>query len=592
MSTHGTHRRERRTGDGGAQTGARYVLGLNLGWHESAAALLRDGELRWLVEQERVSRRKRALGQPPTEAARACLDAEGIALRDVEQIAVGWDFSLTPVGGSRRFSDEGLHRMLFPNEERMPPVRWVPHHYAHAASAYYSCDEADTAIIVADGAGETQSTTLAHGRDGRISILREWPMSQSLGFVYASASKWAGFGDWGAGKLMGLAAYGRPGPGIPIEREDGGYRVTLEPVDIERSGETRRARRMLLSFPPEYERAIEAEFGKLFPYAPRDGEAATAYADFAASVQHALEEAMLGLAGEVRRRTGAPVLLVVGGLALNCTMIGRLARTGLFRRILVPPVPSDSGVGLGAALAVASTRKPFRPTRLDHAYHSLAIHAPEARAAVEEAGLIARQVGPDELPGLVAELLAAGRIVAWARGRAEVGQRALGARSILADPRDRRSLERLNRIKGREMWRPVAPSVLAERADELFDPPLPDPCTHMLSAVRVRAERRRDVPAVTHVDGSARPQLVERRANPVYWELIEAFRRLTGIPAVVNTSFNTSGEPIVCSERDAVRTFVRAEGIEVLVLGDLVVTRGEHEGVAGTSLAAVAPGDE
>ena len=141
------------------------------------------------------------------------------------------------------------------------------------------------------------------------------------------------------------------------------------------------------------------------------------------------------------------------------------------------------------------------------------------------------------------------------------------------------------------MWRPVAPSVLAERADELFDPPLPDPCTHMLSAVQVRAERRRDVPAVTHVDGSARPQLLERRANPVYWELIEAFRRLTGIPAVVNTSFNTTGEPIVCSERDAVNTFVQAKGLEVLVLGDLVVTRGEHEGVAGTS-AAVAPGDE
>ena len=468
--------RDRTADGGGVQTGARYVLGLNLGWHESAAALLRDGELRWLVEQERVSRRKRAIGQPPTEAARACLDAEGIALRDVEQIAVGWDFSLTPMGGSRRFSDEGLQRMLFPNEERMPPVRWVPHHYAHAA---HSCDEADTASSL--------WTMLARRRPRQLAHLHspQWPMSQSSA-VCASASKWAGFGDWGAGKLMGLAAYGRPRPGIPIEREDGGYRVTLAPVDIERSGETRRARRMLLSFPPEYERAIEAEFGKLFPYAPRDGEGATAYADFAASVQHALEEAMLGLAEEVRRRTGAPVLQVVGGVAMNCTMIGRLARSGLFRRILVPPVPSDSGVALGAALAIASTRKPFRPTLLDHAYHSLAIRAPEARAAVEQAGLIARQVGPDELPGLVAELLAAGRIVAWARGRAEVGQRALGARSILADPRDRRSLERLNRIKGREMWRPVAPSVLAERADELFEPPLPDPCTPYAPAVQVR----------------------------------------------------------------------------------------------------------
>ncbi len=556
-------------------SGGRYVLGLNLGWHESAAALVRDGELRWLVEQERLSRRKRALGQLPVDAARACLDAEGIALGDVAAVAIGWDFSLTPLAGSKRFSDEGLRRMLFPDARAIPPVRWVQHHRAHAASAYYSCGEDDVAILVVDGAGETQSATLAHGRAGHIEIIDEWPISESLGFVYASAAKWAGLGEWGAGKLMGLAAYGRPRAGIPVERAPGGYRVTLEPIELPNAPSGPRARALLLSFPPEYERAIEGEFSQLFPYVRRTLEDAAAYADFAASVQHALEDAMLGLAEEAVRQTGASTLLLAGGVAMNCSMVGRLAASGLFARIFVPPVATDSGVSLGAALAVACEATPFEPRTLEHAYWSLAIDADEAAAALDAAGLSARRVEEDALPALVARALAAGKIVAWARGRAEIGQRALGARSLLADPRGRASLERLNLIKGREMWRPVAPSVLAEHAGELFDAPLPEPTAFMLCATQILPARRRDVAAVTHVDGSARPHLVERPANEAYWQLIEAFRQETGIPAIVNTSFNLAGEPIVCSARDAVSTFQRADDIDMLVLENFVVERSE-----------------
>ncbi|MGP0051394.1 MAG: carbamoyltransferase [Solirubrobacteraceae bacterium] len=552
-----------------------YVLGLNLGWHESSAALARHGALRWLVEQERLSRRKRALGQLPAQAARACLQAEGIELADVDAVAIGWDFSLTRFGRSRRFTDEGLHTLLFEGEPSMPPVRWIAHHRAHAASAYWSAGMDDVAILVVDGAGETQSTTVAHGRDGRIELLREWPVSQSLGFVYASASKWAGLGEWGSGKLMGLAAYGRARDGIPVERAEDGYRV---PLTVEQLGGSERGagpRMPLLSFPPEYERAIERQFATLFPYAKCEGDDATAYADFAASVQRALEEAMLGLAIEAKRLTGAPVLALVGGVAMNCSMIGRLAASGLYERIFVPPVSTDSGVSLGAALAVASEHEPFEPTRLDHAYWSLPLDPGEAAAAIEAHRLPARQLAPEDLTRHVAAELAAGKIVAWARGRGEIGQRALGARSILADPRDRRSLERLNRIKGREMWRPVAPSVLAEHATDLFQAPVGEPTRFMLCATQVRPDRRTAVPAVTHVDGSARPQLVERDTNPAYWELIDAFRALTAIPALVNTSFNLAGEPIVCSGADAVSTFLRADGIELLVLENFVVTRPE-----------------
>jgi carbamoyltransferase len=199
-----------------------------------------------------------------------------------------------------------------------------------------------------------------------------------------------------------------------------------------------------------------------------------------------------------------------------------------------------------------------------------------AAAAVADAGLVSRRLGPAELPTLVAQAIAAGRIVGWARGRAEIGQRALGARSIVADPRDRRSLERLNRLKGREMWRPVAPSVLAEHVDELVQGPVGHPTRFMLSAMSVRPEARRRLPAVTHVDGSARPQLVERETNPGYWSLIDAFRALTGVPAVVNTSFNLADEPIVHTAANAVATFVRSE-LDLLVLDDLLVARSETD---------------
>jgi predicted NodU family carbamoyl transferase len=552
-----------------------YVLGLNLGFHEASAALLHEGSLRWLVEQERLSRRKRAIGQSPADAARACLAAEGISLEDVDAIAMGWDFSRTPLGRSRRFSDEGIRQLLFPEAppDHMPPVRWVPHHLAHAACAFHSSGEAAAAVLVVDGAGETQATSICRADAGGIEILREWPMAESLGFFYASASRWAGLGEWGAGKLMGLAAYGRPREGLPLRAVEGGYVLDLE-VELEPPPDGRRPRPPMMSFPPSYEAAVAARFGEHFPYAARTGEDAISYADLAASVQRATEEAMLSLAAAARARVDVPALVLAGGVAMNCSMVGRIVRDGPFERVYVPPVPTDAGVSLGGALFVArELGGPFRPTRIDHPYWSLDVGREAACDAVAAAGLRARPLPPDELAGEVAGALAAGRVVAVARGRAEIGQRALGARSILADPRDRRNHERLNVIKGREMWRPVAPSMLREHVGELIEGKVGHPARFMLAASPIRPSERTRVPAVTHVDGSARPHAVDREHNPFYWALIDRFRELTGVPAVVNTSFNLAGEPIVCSAADAVATFQRAEGLDLLVLDDLLVSR-------------------
>jgi carbamoyltransferase len=272
----------------------------------------------------------------------------------------------------------------------------------------------------------------------------------------------------------------------------------------------------------------------------------------------------------------AATLVLAGGVAMNCSMIGRLIRSGVFDHVYVPPVPTDAGVSLGGALVEAARHSLFTPTLMDHAYWGVDITAEQAAAAAGAAGLVFTRVSDDVLARTVAAAVAGGKVAGWARGRGEIGQRALGARSIVADPRDRRNLARLNLMKGREMWRPVAPSVLAERVGELMAAPPGHPGRFMLSAGAVRAEARTRIPATTHVDGSARPQLVERSANPVYWEMIDRFRRLTGIPAVVNTSFNLAGEPIVATAADAVSTFTRSE-LDLLVLGNLLVARNEAD---------------
>lgn len=560
----------------------RYVLGLNVGFHDASAALLRDGELRWLIEEERLSRKKHAIAQAPANAVRAALAAEGITIDAVDEIAIGWDFRGTPLGTNRRFSDAGLRRMLFPTESnvRLPRVRWVAHHIAHAASAYFSCGRDDVAILVVDGAGEDQSATIARGRDGKIEILRQWPVSQSLGFFYTAASRWAGFGDWGTGKLMGLAAYGRPdAAALPLRRHAEGYEFDFPEPQLPQLGDDRTTAALgpLFAYYPAFESKVRPVFCGHFPYMERTGEEPIAYADFAATVQSALEEAMFGLVDVVTREYGLSTLVLAGGVAMNCTMIGRLVDSGRFEHVYVPPVPTDAGVSLGAALIGAQARGEFRPTSIDHAYWSEGITLDAAAQEARAAGLAVRVLSDEELSKHVAQALADGRIVGWAHGRGEIGQRALGARSILADPRDRRSLERLNLLKGREMWRPVAPSILAEHIGDVMAGRSAHPWRFMLAAGQVRPQMRRRVPAVTHVDGSARPQLVDRTTNPAYWSLIDAFRQVADVPLVVNTSFNLAGEPIVNTAAEAVSTYVRGESMDVLVMDRLLAARSEEQ---------------
>ncbi len=320
-------------------------------------------------------------------------------------------------------------------------------------------------------------------------------------------------------------------------------------------------------------------FADLYPFSRGDKRDIMAYSDFAASVQTALEEVAVQLCSTWLAELGCGRVAMTGGVASNCTLNGRLLREPGIDELRVSPVPYDAGTALGAALWVGRQKADDPPPRmvLDHPFWQ---PAPQSSAdpvrppwLVPDRGFSVTS-SPDTraLAAHIAGRLAAGRIVAMWQERGEIGQRALGARSLLCDPRDRSALVRLNDLKGREMWRPVAPSVQLEYWDELFAMPAQPPASFMLAAYPVRADAQRLIPACVHVDGSARPQAVSRSANPLYWQIIDQFRQLTGVPAVVNTSFNLAGEPIVYTLEDAISTFANSP-IDTLVAGPMVLEK-------------------
>jgi carbamoyltransferase len=535
-----------------------------------------DGRLVVAAEQERFSRNKRALDEPPVAAMTYCLDHAGIRLRDLECVALGFDFAAMRawLGVGDHGATVGLPyddpARLFPPEVlggiAPPPTDVVAHHAAHAASAYWASGLTDAAVLVADDMGEGISTTLGYGSPDGFRVLETYPVAQSLGMYYSRAARYAGLYDRSGdvGKFMGLASYGIPDQPTPLSVGDGRYRFDELPqlpenmpgaqVRRERSGQ-------LLAF---FER-------ECFPYARGLTPDILSYAPFAASVQRSLEEALLELAGRLRQLTGSRNLALAGGVALNCTANAALVRAAGYDRVFIQPMAGDSGVSLGAAMFAHAERKGpgSVSSRMDHAYFGPAYTERDIRSALRAASIKYSRHDEKELIERVAEILANGRIVGWFQGRAEVGPRALGARSLLGDPRRRETLIRLNRIKGREMWRPIAPSVLERDWHEYFCDSRPDP--FMIVAARVRRTKWPQIPAVVHVDGSARPQAVSPRTAPRFAALIEAFGRRTHVPVLANTSFNLADEPIVNTPADAVRTFLRGR-LDALAIGDALVT--------------------
>ena len=573
------------------------VLGLSAFYHDSAAALVEDGRIVAAAQEERFTRRKHDAGYP-RHAIDFCLRQGGLAPADVDRVvfydkpflkferlletAVAFAprgfrfFSLAiPVWVREKlFQKELLRRelrTLAPETDWAARLLFAEHHQSHAASAFYPSPFREAVVLTMDGVGEWATTSVAVGRGDELEMLREIHFPHSLGLLYSAFTYHAGFRvNSGEYKLMGLAPHGEPRyAALILERlldlkEDGSFRLNLDYFDYCAGL-----------------RMTNARFDELFGGPPRAPESPLTqrHMDMAASAQAVLEEAVLRLARSLRRETGIPNLCLAGGVALNCAANGAVLRDGCYEGVWVQPAAGDAGGALGAALA-ASHRLLGEPREggsgsdaMRGAFLGPEYGAEEIRSALDAAGARYETLPEDALLAATAEALAEGKVVGWFQGRMEFGPRALGARSILADARDPAMRETLNaKVKLREAFRPFAPSVPRADVGDWFGIERDSPYMSFTAAVREGA----DIPAVTHVDGSARLQTVHPDTNPRFHALHEAFRARTGCPVLVNTSFNVRGEPIVCTPEDAFRCFMGTD-IDRLAIGDCFLRKEEQD---------------
>ncbi|MDQ0757703.1 carbamoyltransferase family protein [Streptomyces canus] len=538
------------------------VLGINALFHDPAAALVVDGHTVAAAEEERFSRRKHGKRPVPFSAwelpelsARWCLEHAGIRPEELDAVTYSFDPTL-----ARPAHEMGLNDPFDPLRldyarrapeflaEALPGldpdrVVFVPHHVAHAASAGPASPHPDSAVLVLDGRGEAASHLAGRYRDGKLDILATQALPDSLGLVYEELTEHLGFlRSSDEYKVMALASYGKP-RFLPQLRQyvhptgDGGFR------------------------------ARGVDWAALAPARAKNEPWTQEHADLAASTQAVLEELLLELAHWLHREAGGEALALAGGVALNCVANSKIAAQGPYRHVWVQPAAGDAGTALGGALHVVAQQE--SPLPMSGADLGRGWSDEELRAWLEQAAVPYEE--PDDIAETVAEELARDGVVAWFQGRSEYGPRALGHRSLLAHPGRAENLERLNHVKGREEFRPVAPMVLADRAHELFTGPLPSP--YMLFVHDVARQWRDRIPAVVHVDGTARIQTVDERQEPLVARMLRGFERRTGLPVVVNTSLNTAGRPMVDDPRDALECFGSAP-VDLLAIGPYAVRRG------------------
>jgi carbamoyltransferase len=537
------------------------ALGVNAVFHDSAAALLVDGEIVAAAEEERFSRRKHGKApvafstwELPETAARWCLAEAGLEAADLDAVAYSYDPALSVDGELTDDPWEDLRttfarrapRFLATALPGLDPgrVRFVPHHLAHAASAYGAVDWPSCAVLVLDGRGEAGSHLAGRHAGGAFEPLAAQRLPHSLGLLFEELTEHLGFRrSSDEYKVMAMASYGGPTMLRELRRlvhADGAGGFVAERPDWE----------------------------GLAPRLHAEDEWTGRHADLAASVQAVVEETLLDLCEWLYEETGETRLAMAGGVALNCVANSRIVAESPFDEVWVQPAAGDSGTALGAAIVASedlgAATRPMRDAALGRSWSDEELAAWLRTAAVPFER-------PEDIAAAVAGHLAENHVVAWYQGRSEWGPRALGQRSLLADPRDPRNLERLNDIKGREQFRPLAPMVLEPRAAEIFAGPLPSP--YMLFTHKVRGDWADVIPAAVHVDGTARIQTVDPEAQPLLARMLASFERSTGVPVVINTSLNTAGRPMVDDPRDALECFGSAP-IDVLAIGPYLITRG------------------
>jgi carbamoyltransferase len=583
------------------------ILGLNAFHGDSSACLLKDGVLVAAAEEERFRRIKHWAGFP-SHAIAYCLREAGIALKDVDHVALNQDSwanvwrkvaflarrrpdpALVLQRLRNRAKREGVRELLasaFPNQPIRAEFRGIEHHLCHLFSAYYVSPFAEAAIVSVDGFGDFSSAAWGAGANGSIDVSGRVHFPHSLGVFYQALTQYLGFPYYGDEyKVMGLAPYGKPVhldklrqivhlmPSGAFELDLAYFRHHKEDVPYQWAGGS-----------PEVGDLFSGTLEKLLgPKRKPDEPLEDRHRDIARSAQAMYEEAFFHLIGMLQKRTGLTEIALAGGCAANSVANGKVRRMTPFKRVYVQSAAGDAGGAIGAAYAVWQQAGGKRSFVMDHAYWGpqfssadIAALLARRRQDIEASGCKAETIkDEDELCRRTAAAIAEGNVIGWFQGRMEWGPRALGNRSIVCDPRRADMKAILNaKIKRRESFRPFAPSVLDSAVADWFEED--DAVPFMMQVFQIREEKREKIPAVTHVDGSGRLQTVCRKSNPRYYRLIEAFRELTGVPMVLNTSFNEN-EPVVCEPEQALDCFLRTR-MDVLVLGEALITRCDISGV-------------
>lgn len=567
------------------------ILGISCYYHDGAAALIEDGEIIAAAEEERFSRVKHD-SSFPRNAINFCLREAKVKSKQLDYVVfyekpllkferITLSFLATAPWALNTFISAykiWLKEKLWIKERILTHLKisrkkllFSHHHLSHAASAFYTSSFGSAAILTCDGVGEWTTTAWGIGKKDKVYLKEEIRFPHSLGLFYSTFTQFLGFQiNEGEFKVMGLAPYGKPKYVNKVEKlirqeKDGSFRLDLKYFNFHFSDK--------ISF--------SEKFVKLFgvpPVDPKDSDKVVKiYADIAASAQKVLEEKLLIIAKNIRQKTGEKNLCYAGGVALNGVANWRIFKEAGFENIFIHPAAGDSGGALGAALYIyhhllGGKKRP----EFNHVYFGEEVKEENVEKLLKRKRIIAKKLNDSELIKKLAELLTKGKVIGWVRGRFEWGPRALGARSILADPRSNKMKDLVNsKIKFREAFRPFAPVTLYEKGSEYYDVGedyKQQPLKFMLGVVSVKKKWRGQLGAITHMDGTARPQLIERSVNPPYYDLINAFGRKTGVYTLLNTSFNLKGEPIVNTPDEAYATFMRS-GLDALVLGNYLIEK-------------------
>lgn len=560
------------------------ILGLSFFYHDSAAALVVDGRVIAACQEERFTRKKHDAGFPKN-AALFCLKRANLGVNDLDYVVFyekpllklerllmtyirvwprglrSFIHAMTSLFGEKQWVEQKIRSEL----GYQGTLLYTEHHYAHAASAYYASNFNDAVIVTMDGVGEFDTTTIGYGSDNNVHLTRSIHFPHSLGLLYSALTYYLGFKVNSAEyKVMGLAPYGNPDRYLPkfkklIETyKDGSFRLNMK------------------YFAYEYGFTMtNKNFDELFGGSPRDPESSLTqrHKDIAAALQKVTEEVVLKIVSFAKKERSSENLCFAGGVALNCVANGKILEQKLFENIYIQPAAGDAGGAVGAALFVYYDvlKNEKQNDVMPNVFLGTEYSNEEIKNALDKFGARYTPLSDHELVSKAADLIVSNNVVGWFQGRMEFGPRALGARSIIADARNKENWRKVNlKIKFRESFRPFAPTVLEERAEEYFDLRVPSP--YMLLVAYVRKDT---IPAVTHVDGSARIQTIRRSDNARYYDLIQEFYRISGCPVVINTSFNVRGEPIVESPEDAFACFINTF-MDYLVIGNFVVVKKEN----------------